>query len=93
MVVVVLLLLLLLLLGCIVLLDLVERGGVIALRLGLVVVLLPLGEGGLGAGETGAEREVEIGEVGGYAGDVGGGGAGEEGSGYAGVEGWEARVN
>ncbi len=51
-------LLLLWLLGCIVL-GLAERGGRIALGLGLVVV--PLGEGRLGAGETGAEGQVEVG--------------------------------
>ena len=87
-------------LGCIILLILAERGGgriVVALRLGLglmVVVLLPWGEeGGLGAGEAGAEGEVEVGEVGCYAGDnIGGGGAGEERGGYTGVEGREARV-
>ena len=49
---------LLLLLGCIVLV-LAERRGRVVLRLGLVVV--PLGEGRLGARETGAEGEVEVG--------------------------------
>lgn len=58
-------------------------------------MLLPLSqEGGLGAGEAGAEGEVEVREVGCYAGDdVGGGRAGEERSGYTRVEGREARVD